>query len=91
MQANPDRVPLPHQHLADGGVVVACLLQTLAHPKPSCRRTPKLSSGGGRVSYELQKAYRPPASAASLGSACLWPPSRSCIGIMADRVNPCRP
>ena len=33
------------------------------------RRTTQLSSGGGRVSYELQKAYMPSPSAAAPGSA----------------------
>lgn len=37
-------------------------------------RTTQLNSGGGRVSYELQKAYVPPPFAAAPGSAC-WVPA----------------
>src|SRR5204862_4376474 len=42
---------------------------TLGHCKDLRRRTIKLSSGGGRVSYESGKADTPPPSAAADGSA----------------------
>lgn len=40
-------------------------------------RTIRLCSGGGRVSYESQKAYMPPPSAAAPGSASATSSSRS--------------
>ena len=43
---------------------------SLSHVGRLRRRTTQLSSGGGRVSYESQKAYIPPPSAAAPGSAC---------------------
>lgn len=75
----PDKCPRPPNRSSRGGSRI------FVH------RTPKLSSDGSRVSYEPGKADLPPQSAAAPGSACLWPPSRSRIGIMGDHANPCRP
>src|SRR5262249_38761748 len=43
-------------------------------PRRFWSRTAKLSSGGGRVSYESGKTYPPPPSATAPGSACLCCP-----------------
>ena len=56
----------------------------------SIRRTTKLSSGGGRVSYELQKTYLPPPSAAAPGSASdAHPPGGSSPGSSCQTMLAC--